>query len=44
MFSYSFMPNRRWFIFNVETGETVVKGLSSPRSCRSYMQLNGLLS
>ena len=32
--SYSFAPNRTWFVFNLQTGETVERGLKTSRAAR----------
>jgi hypothetical protein len=38
--SYSFMPNNRWFVFEIDSGKSVVRDLSSARYARAYLQTN----
>lgn len=34
MFSYSFQPNGKWFVFRVSSGRTIIRDLPSPRAAR----------
>ena len=41
MNNYSFMPNGDWFVFNVATGKTLARDLSSARAARAWLQAYG---
>lgn len=42
-YTYSFQPNGKWFVFEIETGRTLFRDIPNRRAAREMLAANKLL-